>query len=150
MFWRRLLFLCASLDLLGAIGVLALLGGLKGEFLLGHSTLVVVLLGSYVCFGWLLGSYTVLRWPWLRLRLVVLRLGLTGVATLSLMALLDWAINLQDSIAFTNRSTLLAAIGLTICWSLLVRLGLRLLVRRRPEQRWRLMAGSADVQQIQN
>ena len=150
MFWRRLLFLCASLDLLGAIGVLALLGGLKGEFLLGHSTLVVVLLGSYVCFGWLLGSYTVLRWPWLRLRLVVLRLGLTGVATLSLMALLDWAINLQDSIAFTHRSTLLAAIGLTICWSLLVRLGLRLLVRRRPEQRWRLMAGSADVQQIQN
>ena len=149
MFWRRLLFLCASLDLLGALGVLVLLGGLKGTLLLAQPTLVVVMLGSYVCFGWLLGSYTVLRWPWLRLRLVVLRLGLTGVATLSLMALLDWAINLQDSIELTHRSTLLAAIGLTICWSLLVRLGLRLLVRRRPEQRWRLMAGSADAQQIQ-
>jgi lipopolysaccharide/colanic/teichoic acid biosynthesis glycosyltransferase len=148
-FWRRLLFLCASLDLLGALGVLVLLGGLKGTLLLAQPTLVVVMLGSYVCFGWLLGSYTVLRWPWLRLRLVVLRLGLTGVATLSLMALLDWAINLQDSIELTHRSTLLAAIGLTICWSLLVRLGLRLLVRRRPEQRWRLMAGSADAQQIQ-
>jgi lipopolysaccharide/colanic/teichoic acid biosynthesis glycosyltransferase len=148
-FWRRLLFLCASLDLLGALGVLVLLGGLKGTLLLAQPTLVVVMLGSYVCFGWLLGSYTVLRWPWLRLRLVVLRLGLTGVATLSLMALLDWAINLQDSIELTHRSTLLAAIGLTICWSLLVRLGLRLLVRRRPEQLWRLMAGSADAQQIQ-
>ena len=67
MFWRRLLFLCASLDLLGALGVLVLLGGLKGTLLLAQPTLVVVMLGSYVCFGWLLGSYTVLRWPWLRL-----------------------------------------------------------------------------------
>ena len=54
MFWRRLLFLCASLDLLGALGVLALLGGLKGTYLLGHPTLVVVMLASYVCLGWLL------------------------------------------------------------------------------------------------
>ena len=150
MFWRRLLFLCAGLDLLGAIGVLALLGWFKGTFLLAHPILVAVLLGSYVCFGWLLGSYTVLRWPWLRLRLVLLRLGLTGVATLSVMALLDWAINLPDAIELTHRGTLLAAIGLTLGWSLLLRLGLRLLVRRRPEQRWRLMAGAADALQIQN
>ena len=116
---------------------------------MAESLLFGLLLTSYLLLGWLFGSYTVLRWPWLRLRLVMLRLGFNAVATTVVMVAFDWLLNLPDTVDLTHRRALLVLMtGLTV-WSLAVRLALRLLVRRRPEQRWQLMADPEEARQIQ-
>lgn len=151
LFWRQLLFFCAWLDLLGGLALFWLVDATTGSNLLLQLPLTWCFLISYLLLGWLFGSYTVLRWPWLRLRLVALRLGLTAVATLATGILVDWALNLPDSVVLTHRSTLLMVVTLLTAWSLMVRLVLRAVLRRlRPEQRWRLMANPAQVPQIQH
>lgn len=149
MFWRRLLFLCAGLDVAGALLLFAWLDSSRGGALGAESALFGFLLVSYLLFGWLFGSYTVLRWPWLRLRLVILRLAFTAAATLAGMVVLDWVLNLPDTVDLTHRSALLVLVGGLSLWALAVRLVLRLLVRRRPEQRWQLLADPEEARQIQ-
>lgn len=149
MFWRRLLFLCAGLDLAGALVLFALLNSSRSGALSAETSLLSILLLSYLLFAWLFGSYTVLRWPWLRLRLVMLRLSLTTTATLAVMVVVDWIFNLPVTMDLTHRSTLFVLLGGLWLWSLAVRLFLRLLVRRRPEQRWQLMANPEEALHIQ-
>ena len=64
--------------------------------LLAEGALFGLFLASYLLFGWLFGSNTILRWPWLRLRLVMLRLAFTAVSTLAVMVVFDWASNLPE------------------------------------------------------
>lgn len=149
MFWRRLLFLSAGLDVAGALLLFGWLDAGRRGALLAEGSLFGLFLASYLLFGWLFGSYTVLRWPWLRLRLVMLRLAFTAVSTLAVMVVLDWAFNLPETVDFTHRSTLLVLVAGLSLWALAVRLALRLLVRRRPEQRWQLMADPEEARQIQ-
>ena len=149
MFWRQLLFLCACLDLLGGLALFWLLDRASGADVLVSLPLAWVFLASYLLLGWLFGSYTLLRWPWLQLRLVLVRLGFTAVGSLATGIALDWVLNLPETVELTHRSTLLIAVALLTCWALMVRLGLRLLVRRlRPERRWHLMAHPTEVPQI--
>ncbi len=149
MFWRRLLLLCAGLDVAGALLLFGWLDSGRGGALSAESAMFGFLLAIYLLFGWLFGSYTVLRWPWLRLRLVMLRLSFTAAATLAAMVLLDWMLTLPDTVDLTHRRILLVLLGGLSLWALVVRLALRLLVRRRPEQRWQLMADPEEVRQIQ-
>lgn len=149
MFWRRLLFLCAGLDVAGALTLYAGLNFSRAGALSSDVELLGVLILSYLLFAWLFGSYTVLRWPWLRLRLVLLRLSAAIVATLSVMVVVDWTFNLPVTMVLTHRSTLFVLLGGLWLWSLVVRLSLRFLVRRRPEQRWQLMANPEEARQIQ-
>jgi lipopolysaccharide/colanic/teichoic acid biosynthesis glycosyltransferase len=149
LFWRQLLFFCACLDLLGGLALFWLLDRASEADVLVSVPLAGFFLASYVLLGWLFGSYTVLRWPWLQLRLVLVRLGFTAIGSLATGIALDWILNLPDTVELTHRSTLLIAVGLLTCWALMVRLGLRLLVRRlRPERRWHLMAHPTEVTRI--
>lgn len=150
MLWRRprqLLFLCAWLDLAGVL----LLGGLvarwRGSALMIQPAWLLAFGATYLFFGWLFGSYTLLRWPWLRLQLVLLRLGLTALATLAGVILADWLLNLPQSFALTHRGTQVLLLALLSGWALAVRLALRGLLRRN-QRHWRLMADPTEVPQI--
>lgn len=96
---------------------------------------------TYCLLSWLLGSYTVLRWPWLRLRLVLQRLSLAAVATLATLILLTWGLGIDPSqLTLLNRGVLLEVMGWQTLFALAIRLQLRLLNRTYPQARWRLMA----------
>lgn len=150
--WRRpryQLFLCAIFDVVGCIVLAAVLDIWKGSAILRHSEWLAPFVLGYLLFGWLFGSYTVLRWPWLRLRLVLFRLFLTALATMGAVILVDWAFNISHQVVFTHRSTQFALlIGLTI-WSLLLRLAFRWLTRIGGSQQWCLLAAPQELQQIQ-
>lgn len=149
MFWRQLLFFCAWLDLVGGLVLFWLIDRFSSVGLLEDQPWVWMFLLTYLLLGWLFGSYTVLRWPWLRLRLVLLRLALTAVASLATAIVVDWSFNLPDSFDLTHRSKLLLVLTLLSGWALLVRLTLRGWVRHhRPEQCWRLMANPAEAPEI--
>jgi lipopolysaccharide/colanic/teichoic acid biosynthesis glycosyltransferase len=145
---RRLLFLCAGLDLSACLLLAALLDHLRGSRLLTQPGWLIAFGFLYLLLGWLFGTYTVLRWPWLRLRLVLLRLGITAVAILLLVALVDWGFNLPPWIYLSHRSTQLYLVGSLSLWGLLVRLGLRRLGRRAPQQEWGLMASPQEAPTI--
>jgi len=138
---RKLLFSCAALDLV-AIFISVALSNPNREPNLLHPPLVIGLVGfTYCLLGWLLGSYTVLRWPWLRLRLLLQRLGLTALATLVGLILLSWGLGIDSNqLNLLNREVLLEVMGWQTLLALAIRLQLRLLNRTYPQARWRLMA----------
>ncbi|QPN67326.1 sugar transferase [Synechococcus sp. CBW1006] len=137
---RRLLFLCASLDLSACLILAALLDQTRRTDLLGQPRWLIAFALLYLLFGWLFGTYTVLRWPWLRLRLVILRLMITALATMLVVALMDWLFNLPVGLYLSHRSTQTFLLGSLTVWALLVRLGLRWLGRHSPQRDWGLMA----------
>lgn len=150
--WRRprqQLAFCAGLDLMGLFVLVSLVDRHRGGDLLSHVHWVFGLGLLYLLFGWLFGSYTVLRWPWLRLRLVLLRLGLTALATLAAVILVDWSFNLPASFSLTHRSTMLLLLVALAVWSLLLRLALRWLDRRWPKPPWPLLADPEHVRRLQ-
>ena len=65
---RQQLLLCALLDLAGLLPVAAFTDRVRPGALLLQNPLGLLWIGVvYLLLGWLLGSYTVLRWPGLRL-----------------------------------------------------------------------------------
>lgn len=136
MSWRRprqRLILAASLD---AVGVFVL----AHHFSQGAAPLVTT---AFLLFGWLFGSYTLLRWPWLRLRFVLLRILLPCLATLLLLILAHWWIGIDS-----QRDTQLSLFFALGVWSLVVRMSLRYLLRWAPDQRWSLLAESDEALQV--
>ena len=91
---RRLLFLCALLDLASVWPAAALADWLRGSSLLEQPLWLLCFGAVYLLLGWLLGSYTVLRWPGLRLPSVLRRLLTTSAVTLLAVILVRWAFNL--------------------------------------------------------
>ena len=124
---RKLLFACFALDLFGVV-LGASLANLHREPDLLHPPEVLLAVALlYGVFSWLLGGYTLLRWPWLRLRLVCQRLGLIALATISALILISWAGNItSQNVALLNRGVLLEL----MLWQSMYSLGLRLLLRR--------------------
>ncbi|MCP4972876.1 MAG: sugar transferase, partial [Prochlorococcus sp.] len=59
---RRNLLLCAGLDLLGLIVILAWMVGIRSLSLTGQLNWILATITAYLLFGWLLGTYTVLGW----------------------------------------------------------------------------------------
>ena len=110
----------------------------------------VLLLGLiYLLFGWLFGSYTVLRWPWFRGRQVLQRILITGFATLLLMVFWGWIAHVPPDQILHHRSVLLLTLGLQTGWALAGRVGFRLLSRLTMPVQWQLLEGSAaDVHRI--
>ena len=137
---RKELFLCAGLDAAGLVLAVAITN-LTSKFDLLHPWLIGAVAISYCLLGWLFGSYTVLRWPWLRLRLVLQRLVLTGLTTVCFIILLSWILGINTSqFALLNRQILIVIMGWQTLIALLIRLQLRALSQRLPQERWRLMA----------
>ena len=145
---RKLLFLCAGLDALGvflAVGI----ADLHNDARLLQPLWVGVIASVYCLLSWLFGSYTVLRWPWLRLRLILQRLLITALATVCFLILLSWSLGINtNQTILLNRGVLTEVLAWQTLVALLIRLQLRLLNRSYPQARWRLMAHPQDQQQV--
>ncbi|MBM5798884.1 MAG: hypothetical protein FJ060_12130, partial [Cyanobacteria bacterium K_Offshore_0m_m2_072] len=105
---RKLLFICAALDF-AAINSSVALSNAHHPINVHHLQLQIGVIGATYCLlGWLLGSYTVLRWPWLRIRLVLQRLALTAAASLTVLVVIQWILGLdQSDFSLLNRGLLL-------------------------------------------
>jgi len=146
---RQKLFLTAGLDLAGTFLVAALIDQASDRAELFSQPLWLLLAGLlFLLFGWLLGSYTVLRWPYVPLRLLVLRLSYALLATMVAMVLLVWVSHAPPDLAIAHRTLLTVLMGLQGSWSLLVRMMMRQRMRRSPELRWQLMAGPSDAERV--
>lgn len=139
---RQRLVLAAALD---ACGVLALAHTVSPSF---PATQSIWIATAYLLFGWLFGSYTLLRWPWLRLRLVLLRILFPCVATLFSLIILDWALGLPSHSLLSQRDPQLFLFWALAGWSLLVRLILRYLLRWAPDQEWPLLADGNEARRV--
>ncbi len=122
---RRILLLCAVLDLLGMVLILFGVATIWGKSLSSQSTWIGITVIAYLLFGWLLGTYTVLGWPRLSRWTLIQRLGLCLVTTLMFVAILRWAINPSLEIWLVFRSSQVSWLFPTTLWSLMVRVGLR-------------------------
>ena len=90
-----------------------------------HQEWLLQLAWIYLLVGWLFGNYTVLRWPGLRLRLLLKRLVLTAGGTALLLVLLGWLLNAPEKITLLQRGNLLVLLTFQSLWGLGVRLALR-------------------------
>ena len=119
---RRKIIFCALLDIFGFALIVAVFNVLVGLELQSQFTWLLLLAIVYVFSGWLIGSYTVLRWPELRLNVVLLRLCVTGGLTLLLMAILAWLINAPIEVRVFHRRNLFLVVPALVGWSLALRL----------------------------
>ena len=81
----------------------------------------------YLLVGWLFGNYTVLRWPGLRMRLLLKRLVFTAAGSALALILLGWLLNAPEEVTLLERGNLLALLTFQCLWSLAVRLVLRMI-----------------------
>ena len=129
--WRRprqqLLF-CAFLDFAGLPIAAATTKVVHPQAQFQDQPEWMLVLGlMYLLMGWLLGSYTVLRWPGLRLRILFKRLALTAVGTAFVLVLFGWFFSVPRGIILLERNNLLLLLLCLSLWSLMVRLVLRLI-----------------------
>jgi len=124
--------------------VLAALGliNLHTEPDLWHPPHVVIGVGLLYClFSWLLGGYTLLRWPWLKVRLVLQRLLLTAFATLFTLVVGAWIFGIGvEQLSLLNRAVLLEWLSLQTGLAVASRLGMRWLTRSTIRPIWQLVA----------
>ncbi|MFM7674024.1 MAG: sugar transferase [Synechococcus sp.] len=124
---RRQLFFCALLDLAGLPAAVLIADALRPLAQLQSQPGWLLQLGwLYLLVGWLFGNYTVLRWPGLRLRLLLKRLALTAAGSALALVLLGWLFNAPERITVLERGNLLTLLAVQSLWSLGVRLLLRL------------------------
>jgi lipopolysaccharide/colanic/teichoic acid biosynthesis glycosyltransferase len=113
------------LDLLGVVVVAVLVDLRFATHLLNHPEWLVPFGSAYVMFGWLFGSYTLLRLPRLSLVPVLVRLGCSALATLLVVVLAFWLLNLPVTFTLGHRRIQASLLlGMSV-WALLVRLLLR-------------------------
>ncbi len=153
MFWlrpRQQLLLCALLDLAGLLPMAALTDVLRPGAVLLQNGPGLLLIGTiYLLLGWLLGSYTVLRWPGLRLSLLIQRLLLTAFTTGLALVLLGWLVDVPEKLTLLHRGTLLLLLTLQSGWSLALRLLLRGIgAAPGTARRQTLLASHEEIEQI--
>jgi lipopolysaccharide/colanic/teichoic acid biosynthesis glycosyltransferase len=145
---RNWLAVAALLDALG-IGLLAVaIEGPRFGLIKDQLGLLAVLVGLYLSLGWLFGSFSVLRsgrLPWIQL---VLRVGITSVATVTAGVLLGWLLRASPTITLLHRATLLPLFGLGAVWSGGVRVVLRRLSRSRQGEMWQIVTLGLEQEAI--
>lgn len=146
---RQQLLFCVLLDAVGCLAIAALIDRVRGTALLGYPQWLFPFLGVYLFLGWLFGSYTVLRWPWLRLRLVVLRLLAAALGTLFVVASVDWLLNLPPEVAISHRSNQALMLSALSLWALGVRLALRWMGRWGTGPDWQVRGTVEHLAQMQ-
>ena len=146
---RKILFTCFGLDLAGILAISAVINNHLGVSALYPPLLMGGVALLYGLFSWLLGGYTVLRWPWLRLRLVLQRLVLCALATAIALILIGWALDLSaDQVPLLNRELLLAFLLIQGAYALGLRLFLRRLASMGSQPTWRLLAAPEHHRQV--
>jgi lipopolysaccharide/colanic/teichoic acid biosynthesis glycosyltransferase len=146
---RKQLFTCAGLDFL-AIWLAVGISNLLQQPDLLHPPAAVGVVGALYCtWSWLLGSYTVLRWPWLRLRLILQRLLLSALACWASLVLGCWLAGVgHGQLSLLNRDVLINVLAWQTLLALGIRLQLRVLIRATPKARWQLLTTPNHEQNI--
>ena len=142
---RRILLVCAGLDLAGLLGLLALISLFKPLPVFPQLGWLAFTALAYLGLGWLFGSYTVLRWRRLPLAAVLQRVLITGVVTLVVVALVRLLLNPPDAVWLVHRSTQAAWLLPLMLWSLLMRGLLRRGVLLPPEAQVALVGPPAEL-----
>ena len=130
---RTLMIRALFLDWIGQVvilGLILLVPALTGsnfaiESLEGQVPWIVFLLLLYPLLGWLFGSYTVLRWRRVSLKVLILRLLITAIVTLMMVAIARWLFNPSDMVWLVSRRVQFPWTGMLSLWALAVRIGLR-------------------------
>ena len=142
---RRILLVCAGLDLAGLLGLLALISLFKPLPVFPQLGWLAFTALAYLGLGWLFGSYTVLRWRRLPLAAVLQRVLITGVVTLVVVALARLLLNPPDAVWLVHRSTQAAWLLPLMLLSLLMRGLLRRGVLLPPEAQVALVGPPAEL-----
>ena len=145
---RRILLVCAGLDLAGLVGLLALISLFKPLPVFPQLGWLVFTALAYLGLGWLFGSYTVLRWRRLPLNAVLQRVLITGVVTLVVVALARLLLNPAETVWLVHRSTQIAWLLPLMLWSLLMRGLLRRGVLFPPEAQVALVGPPAELELV--
>lgn len=147
---RQQLVIAALLDASGLIGLLAFFAHTQSdaESLLRQKSLMATFVFSYCSFGWLFGSYTLLKLPHIRWSQAILRLSATCAATILLSAFLDWGSGTSEQISITHRNIAIPIIALTGAWSATLRLLLRKIARKIGATRWLLIAKQYELEDL--
>ena len=128
MFWpdpRRLLVLCAGLDLFGLLVLLLGISFYKQPTLQAQLPWVLFTAVTYLGLGWLFGSYTVLRWRRLPPMAVLQRVLITAVVTVTCLAIVSLLFNPPDTVWIVHRSTQAFWLPSLMLWSVVSRVLLR-------------------------
>ena len=144
---RQILLLCAACDLLGVLGMAALLDRFAGTGLQRQPAWLVSYALVYIAFSWLFGSYTLLRWPRLDLPQLVVRLLVTNLATALVVVLVYWLLNLPETFTLGHRRVQLMLLSGLSLWALAVRLLLWRLSRARKRHGLSLLEHAEREQQ---
>ena len=145
---RRILLVCAGLDLVGLVGLVVLISLFKPLPLFPQLGWLLFTALAYLGLGWLFGSYTVLRWRRLPLAAVLQRVLITGVVTLVVVALVRVWLNPTDAVWLVHRSTQVALLLPLMGWSLLMRGLLRRGVLLPPPAQVALVGSEAELQPV--
>ncbi|QCH14999.1 sugar transferase [Synechococcus sp. CB0101] len=145
---RRILLVCAGLDLAGLVGLLALISLFKPLPVFPQLGWLVFTALAYLGLGWLFGSYTVLRWRRLPLNAVLQRVLITGVVTLVVVALARLLLNPAETVWLVHRSTQIAWLLPLMVWSLLMRGLLRRGVLLSPEAQVALVGPQPELELV--
>ena len=103
----------------------------------------------YPFLGWLFGSFTVLRWRYLAVPVLIQRLVLTSVVFLLVVAITRWFLNPPLDVWLVHRSVQAVWLSALLVWSLLVRLGLRREVLTPDRPRLLVFAEEDELSQLQ-
>lgn len=122
---RKVLLICAVLDLFAVVALAALLDQWEGTDLFRQPGWLLAFGLAYIACSWLFGSYTLLRWPRLAFGQLLVRLGVSALATALLVVLAYWTFNLPPTFTLGHRRTQLLLLGGLSLWGLAVRLLLR-------------------------
>lgn len=145
---RRILLICAALDLAGLLGLLALISQFKPFPVFPQLGWLLFTALAYLGLGWLFGSYTVLRWRRLPLTAVLQRVLITGLVTVVVVALARLLLNPEESAWLVHRSTQASWLFPLMLWSLLVRGLLRRRVLLPPDPQIALVGSAVDLQPV--
>ena len=145
---RRLLLLCAGLDLIGLLALKILIGLFKQPVLQTQLSWLLFTAMSYLGLGWLLGSYTVLRWRSLPLVAVLQRVLVTASATVIVVAIARLLFNPAETVWMVHRSTQIIWLPLLILWSVMWRVLLRRGAFLPPVPQMFLVGSPSDLQSV--
>lgn len=115
---RQVLLVCVGLDVLGIAGLAVFLDRFFATGLRQQPDKLLAFAGVYIFLSWLFGSYTLLRWPRLRLSQLLGRLLVTAMATALVVVLAYWTLHLPKTSTLGHRRVqLLLMSGLSL-WAL--------------------------------
>ena len=145
---RRLLALAACLDALGLSLLAVWIDRARNGQIERQLSLLVLMVLIYWSLGWLFGSYSLLKDARLRWVQLLVRVGLTSLATVVAGAVLGWLLRASPQITLLHRGSLIPLFSLAATWSAAVRLGIRWLARASGQDRWLVLAHPEEAASI--